>query len=203
MTDPTPIGDAAAAWTPPEPTPEPDQHTWLRSWSWEHTTPARYRDATVDDLDGPAAAAVADWRTDPTRNLLLLGDVGVGKTHAAMAAARLAVDQGWDVVFHPVVELLDLLRPGGPDDALPRAVDAGLLVLDDVGAERPSDWTAERLYLLVNRRWLEHRPVVATSNLDAAGGQGPLVDAVGARLYSRLVHGAVIARLGGGDRRRR
>lgn len=56
---------------------------------WKQLVPARFAGATVGDLSGSTLAAVSEWRADPTRNLVLLGGVGVGKTHAALAAARL------------------------------------------------------------------------------------------------------------------
>lgn len=98
------------------------------------------------------------------------------------------------------VELLDLLRPGGPEGALYDLADLELLILDDLGSERPTEWTAERLYALVNRRWLEERPTIVTSNL----ASGELQQAVGPRVYSRLVgNGSVGIGLSGPDRRRK
>ena len=63
-----------------------------------------------------------------------------------------------------------------------------------------TEWTAERLYALINRRWLEVRPTVCTTNLDP----DQLREAVGERVFSRLVgNGAVVLRLTGHDRRRK
>lgn len=170
---------------------------------WQSYAPARFRDAHTDDLDGPLAAAFAVWRDTPRRNWVMLGAVGTGKTHAAAAVLRRAFAAGWSGAFWPVVELLDAMRPGGDGSVYDHCTGVDLLVLDDLGSERPTDWTAERLYALVNRRWLEERPIVVTSNLSAAEGKGPFVDAVGPRMYSRLVHGAVVTQVAGMDRRRR
>lgn len=173
----------------------------VRDKRWE-TVPRRFRTARVEDLDGAIGEAVAEWRNEPWRNLILLGSVGTGKTHAAVAALRLAVEQGHRIAFYPVVELLDAMRPHGDPDAYERCESTDYLVLDDLGAERPTDWTAERLYALVNRRWLEGLSTIVTSNLSASNGKGPFVDAVGTRMYSRLVHDAVVAQAAGADRRR-
>lgn len=99
-----------------------------------------------------------------------------------------------------VVDLLDLLRPSAdPSPASLRALrDPHLLLLDDLGAERPTDWTAERIYALIHHRWEHDRPTVVTTNLDPAA----LRDAVGERVYSRLVHDVLAIRLTGADRRR-
>lgn len=187
-----------------------------RNATWQRAIPGRFQWAALGDLaDQPpeVVAALDDWASDPDgRNLLLLGPVGVGKTHAAVAAARGPhFERGTDVRFLPVVELLDLLRPGGPENALYDLADTDLLVLDDLGSERPTEWTAERLYALINRRWLEVRPTVCTTNLPATrrdapeGYQGATLDeAVGERVFSRLVgNGAVVLRLTGHDRRRK
>lgn len=72
------------------------------------------------------------------------------------------------------------------------------MVLDDLGGEHTSDWTIERLYLIINRRWLQQRPVIATANLTP----DTLEAAIGPRIMSRLTHDAVRLRIGGADRRR-
>lgn len=169
---------------------------------WRQQVPARFHGADLADLAHEPPELVAklrQWAAEPAgRNLVVLGPVGVGKTHTAVAACRASADTCPLVLFYPVVELLDDLRPGGPERALARAMDAELLVLDDLAAERATDWTAERLYALVNRRWMEQRPVIATTNLEPP----ELAAALGERMYSRLVGGAVSVRLSGQDRRR-
>lgn len=173
----------------------------VRARFWREAIPSRFQWARVDDFTGQARTELERWGTEPAgRNLLLLGPVGVGKSHAAVAAARILFDRGTEVRFLPVVELLDMLRPGGPEGALYDLAGLELLVLDDLGSERPTDWTAERLYALVNRRWLEERPTIITTNLPAS----ELEQAVGARVYSRLVgNGSVGVGLSGPDRRRK
>lgn len=167
---------------------------------WHASVPQRFHQADLADFATEAwLPAVADWANAPQgRNLVVFGPVGTGKTHLACAAVRPAVWRALDVAFVPVVELLDQLRPGGPEGALDVLADADRLVLDDLGSEKPTDWTAERLYALVNRRWSDAAPLVATTNLQPEQLQAHL----GERTYSRLVGGAVAVRLGGQDRRR-
>lgn len=171
-----------------------------RAERWKRIVPSRFRDAHVDQLDGTLRDLAARWTgTGMLANVLLLGSVGVGKTHAAVSLARLAHDQGGvRVRFLPVVELLDDMRPGGDLGAFDRAVTVDVLVLDDLGGERPTDWTGERLYALINRRWLEERPTIVTSNLGAA----KLEASVGPRIWSRLWHDSLRIEIGGADRRR-
>jgi DNA replication protein DnaC len=167
--------------------------------------PSRFADVTIDDLDFSTRPMVNEWLAHPTRNLLLLGSVGVGKTHVALAAARAWLhyyQRAW--WFTSMPKLLDQIRPSAEhsDVALDRAIRVPLLVLDDLGGERPTEWTMERLFIVVNQRWLENRPTVATSNLAVESGQGPLPDAIGARTYSRLVQDAVVVQMAGRDLRR-
>lgn len=163
--------------------------------------PPRFRHATLDDLVEPARGDLETWASaDEPSNLVLLGPVGVGKTHAAVAACRAAVIAGRSIWFAPIGELLDELdwRRTTSAATLERACTVDLLVLDDLGAERSNEWTGERLYLVINRRWLERRPTVVTSNMTT----DQLVGAVGERTYSRLAHDALAILLTGKDQRR-
>lgn len=156
-------------------------------------------------------SALNDWAVRPAgRNLVIGGPVGAGKSHCAVAACRRShFTNDQDVHFWPVVELLDDLRPGGTEGTLSRLMAVDILILDDLGAERPTDWTSERLYALVNRRWLEDLPTVGTTNLPLTrkgtpdGYDGPTLDEVlGDRMFSRLIGGATKIRISGPDRRR-
>lgn len=178
----------------------PERPEWEHRW--EASIPRRFQHAGIELLDGAVAAEVAGWLNPdaaPSTNLILLGPVGTGKTFVGIAAMKHLARCGASFAFYPVVELLDRLRPGGDGDALlDRLCSVRVLMLDDLGAEKGSEWTAERLYLIVNRRWLEGRPTIVTSNLPA----GELEVALDPRLYSRLVDGACALRLAGADRRR-
>ena len=165
-------------------------------WWAEKLVPPRFAAATVDQLGGDVADLAAEW--DGTRNVLLLGAVGVGKTFAAIAMAREAYLDGRDVTIWPVVELLEQLRPGGREGVAAAVQTVDVLVLDDLGAQRPTEWTAEQLYAVVNRRWLEQLPTIVTANLTA----DDLAATVGPRMASRLHDGALAIELAGPDRRR-
>lgn len=178
---------------------QPLESGW-REARWNQV-PNRFRWARLADLDIAWRGDVAGWAADagPRPNLVLFGPTGTGKSHAAVAAARLRFDAGDEVAFWPVVELLDGLRPGSDLDVWDRVVyDVDCLVLDDLGASRATEWTDERLYALVNRRWLDERPIIVTTNLPPDA----LCDAVGERMFSRILgSGAVVLGVGGPDRR--
>jgi len=181
----------------PDPPPAVRSVEGWRRGRWATIVPSRFVHAEIDDTTPPK---VKGWADSPAgRNLVLVGTVGSGKTWLACAAARPRFMAGDDLAFMPIVELLDALRPGGPDNAMEEACGVDLLIIDDLGTEKPTEWTAERLYAVVNRRWMEERPTIVTSNLDPE----ELETAVGARMYSRLVGSdAVTVRLTGPDRRR-
>lgn len=175
-----------------------------RCEAWHRMCPAKFQGAelgwTREEHGDDVHRVLTRWRDDPNhRNLVLLGPVGTGKTGSGLALLRPGwIEHGREVAFWPVVDLLRGLRPDGGVD-LDRLMRVDVLFLDDLGAERPTEWTAEQLYALVNRRWLEERPTVVSSNLEP----GALAEAVGERMFSRLVgDGATVVRLAGKDRRR-
>lgn len=170
----------------------------VREERWRRLIPRRFWDARVDGLTGEAAAAAHEWTaTSMTANVILLGTTGSGKTHTAAALARQAFEAGRSVRLLSTVELLEGLRPGGNIRWRPDRV--GLLILDDLGVEKPTDWSGSVLDGIVDSRWKEDLPIVVTSNLDA----GALEAHVGPRLWSRLWDGAVAYNIVGTDRRER
>lgn len=172
------------------------------------------------DIDIPDP--VAEWihRGRDAEGLYLTGRVGSGKTHLAYAATahwclgtgvtprdagHLPAWEGGDrygptVVFVRATALFDELRPGN-DGTRQRIVDcqrAALLVIDDLGAEKPSEWTAEKLYEVVDERYARARPVIITSNVPPA----KLAKHVGDRVASRFAEMCTVVPVLGDDRRR-
>jgi hypothetical protein len=167
---------------------------------WHSAIPQKFHRAQLDDFCGaPFHAQILEWSFDAHgRNLVLAGPTGVGKTRLAVAACRQAHYDGAEVRLFGVVKLLDLLRPGGPDGALDDLVDVDRLIVDDLGMEKPSDWTGERLSALIDARWSEERPTIVTTNLP----KDALAAHLGPYTYSRLVgDGSIRVRITGTDRR--
>jgi len=128
---------------------------------------------------------------DAGHGLWLMGGPGTGKTTLTMLASKAAIDAGRTVAIYSTPALLARIRQtfdaeSGEDGYLAffdRLVSVDLLHLDDLGAERSTDWVLEQLYAIVDRRYNDERSIVFTTNLE----EPALTEQVGARTVSRLV----------------
>jgi DNA replication protein DnaC len=123
------------------------------------------------------AASLKGW-------LLLQGGYGCGKTHLAAAIANFAVSMGVPTLFLTVPDLLDLLRFAFDaedvtfEGRFEQIRSASLLVLDDFGTQSATAWAQEKLFQIINYRYINHLPLVVTTNV-------PL-DELEPRIRSRL-----------------
>jgi DNA replication protein DnaC len=183
--------------------------------------PPRYRGVSFDrppvsdmarDLTTKAAvtdirkfADEIDERIDSGRGLWLFGDTGTGKTTLAMLISKTALEAGRSVAIYSLPKLLARIRrtydaePGG-DSYLAffeRLTSVDLLHIDDLGAEKRSDWVLEQLYALINERYESERSVLITTNLP----HEELEEQIGKRTVSRLSQMCDEIPLFGDDRR--
>ena len=136
-----------------------------------------------------------------------MGDVGTGKTTLAMLVSKAAVEAGRTVAIYSLPRLLARIRrtydaESGEDsylDFFNRLTSVDLLHLDDLGAEKRSDWVLEQLYAIVDERYESERAMVVTSNLDYEA----LTDQIGSRVVSRLTEMCEELPLWGADMRDR
>jgi DNA replication protein DnaC len=206
--------------------------------------PERYKHCTLESYEGRFNGA------DPTlgrahliasrfvdeypvmtagRGLLLTGSIGVGKTHLAVGILQaLIIEKGVHGLFYDYRELLkEIQHSYNPQVAttemgiLQPVFDAEVLVLDELGATKPSEWVWDTVSLILNSRYNHMRTTIITTNLPdlAAGAPVPrndkgkqaddsnreqtLGDRIGERMRSRLAEMCKIVELRGEDFRRR
>lgn len=158
---------------------------------WQQIVPRAMREWRLEDTpDATAGLAVRAWLdADPARtgrNLLLLGEPGVGKTGLAVGALRWLMERGVNVGFVVLADWLDDQRPAGGESGAAAAAKLAkrrVLAVDDVGVEKVSEWVAERVYLLANNRMNAGLPTIWTSNLPVLR----LEEAVGPRIARRIM----------------
>ena len=136
-----------------------------------------------------------------TDGLLITGTCGTGKTHLAVAILHAILDKNYPGLFITVPDLLAEIRKSynGDQDSekIQKVKSAKFLVLDDLGAEKTTDWVQEQLYMIINYRYEYELPTVITSNLDI----GQLSQKVGERTTSRLLEMCYGVKLNGEDYR--
>lgn len=123
--------------------------------------------------------------------LLLQGGYGCGKTHLAAAIANYAVSMGVPTLFLTVPDLLDALRfaYGSEDTTFEERFEqirnSRLLILDDFGTQNATGWAQEKLFQIINYRYINKLSTVVTTNL--------ALDEIEARIRSRLSDPALVS----------
>jgi DNA replication protein DnaC len=115
--------------------------------------------------------------------LLLVGETGTGKTHLAVAVLRTLLARGHAGVFFDYLNLLARIRSsynatlGTADrEAFASALEAEILVLDDLGAHRAKDFVEDTVTYLITYRYNYRKPLIATTNLTDPAITGSVVE---------------------------
>ncbi len=159
----------------------PQRVALAKARSLSAVIPRRYRDVSFDrppvtDIDPQVVSATRrfadriDEKLDAGRGLWFMGPVGTGKTTLAMLVAKSALRAGRSVAIYSLPRLLNEIRETHRSDRshvdlLDRLTAVDLLHVDDVGAERTTDWVLEELYSIVNARYEDERSMVITTNI--------------------------------------
>ncbi len=196
--------------------------------------PARYRDCTLDtfeiyhEADRSLAEALLTARKfvdeypagTAGKGLLFIGPMGVGKTHLAVGVLqRLVRERGVKGLFCDYRELLKSIQNSYNREVRTTELEllqpifaAEVLVLDDLGAQKPNEWVWDTVALILNTRYNDRQSTIITTNyadLPAAGGnqtdveraarEQTLGDRIGDRMRSRLAEMCIRVRMSGKD----
>ena len=150
---------------------------------------------------GPWQADSLEWAFNQAQQfsqkadrwLLLQGGFGCGKTHLAAAVANFTVSLGVPTLFITVPDLLDALRftYNNQESTFEQRFDeirtAPLLIMDDFGTQNATAWAQEKLFQILNYRYINRLPLVVTTNL--------LLDQIEGRIRSRLEDPELVTRV--------
>src|SRR3984885_7082087 len=194
--------------------------------------PPLYRNASFDNFSLPRDNPIGhremanvlltvkgfskEFPTDKRPGLLLIGDPGSGKTHLAVAALRILISRGFEGLFFDYQNLLDRIRTGynqasgaADREAYRFALDAEVLMLDDLGAHRVTEWVEDTVTSIITYRCNNGKPLIATPNLPEPDGgsamldkslgkidyKTSLADRIGSRARSRLFEMCKVVRM--------
>lgn len=139
----------------------------------------------VDDNNRKAHAAALEYvnsfdkmlpcadAPEPGKNgLFICGEPGTGKTHLAAAIANRLIRQGRPVVCATMIDLLGRIKQSFAHEGEEAGVlhlykTVPLLVIDDIGKEPPTEWTASTIYSIINARYEAYLPIIVTTNYDS------------------------------------
>lgn len=175
-----------------------------------------FSDYTITPENREAVKA-ANWiiGNESGQGLFIYGPRGTGKTMLASIIANERLKQGKPVLFSSVPDLMGDLRAtfhkGNTEETLQSVKKAAFLILDDLGAERMTEWVGEQLFAIINYRYNEQLPTIITSNYDKReimermsiiDREGKVVDSMqGKRIMSRVFGMCLPILLGGKDYR--
>ncbi|HVF30210.1 MAG TPA: ATP-binding protein [Pyrinomonadaceae bacterium] len=145
--------------------------------------------------------------------LLYTGTVGVGKTHLAVSILKLLSERGFTCLFYEfgalLKEIQDSYNPNTKTSelaVLAPVLNAEVLVLDELGASKPTDWVKDTMAHIINTRYNENRATIFTTNYPderARERDETLEDRIGSRLRSRLYEMCRTVKIEGEDFRRK
>jgi DNA replication protein DnaC len=175
-----------------------EQYRLIQQYRNRGLTDEQYKECTfaVDDgMDEKASAFCKKyvenwaWVQENNAGIMLWGDVGGGKTFLAACIANALIDKGIPATMTTIPKLVSAMtKDFGKDreNVLYMVANAPLLVLDDVGTERNTEYSNEQVYEIVNTRYKAKKPLIITTNLMMTEMKGT-EDVTRKRIYDRLI----------------
>ena len=178
--------------------------------------PSRFKNAELQDSSN-VVQNYFEKKEYEKKGLFLFGSAGVGKTHNVYALAKSLLKKNMDVRVFNLPRLLNVIRASfskqeiyneDTDDYscafikdmadIEKLIDLEVLIVDDIGAEKPSDWVAETLYYLINSRYENMKTTIFTSNLNL----DELEDRIGDRIVTRIIEMCNVYEMKGENKRK-
>jgi len=155
----------------------------------------------VNDGNKKAFDTFSVWEPTDTWGIMLQGNAGVGKSHLLYAFMNKCAEMQLAVFFMNCSDMFDMLKSGYTDNSfeekMDRLKDVEVLVLDDIGVEKPSEWIEEKLFQLLNHRITNKLPTFLSTNCS----QKDLKARLHERITSRIKEAAVVVTVDGSDMR--
>lgn len=172
-------------------------HSKINNLIGQAKIPAAYNRMSFESFNpkwvkgGSWLLGVAKKAVQPgTSGIYFTGKPGVGKTHLAISILKEWLHEGRAGTFVTLPTLMQSLRKGIDDRDLDKRIEIiqniDLLVLDDFGTEKVTEWTSEQLFIIVNERYINDKKTIVTSNLTMEQAEKRL-EGGGERICSRLM----------------
>ena len=150
-----------------------------------------FNDNGQNPLMDKAHAYMENWKEAYKSNigLLLFGDVGTGKSFFAGCIANALLDQDVPVLMTNFPTILNRLTGMFSEDRsefIASFDEYDLLIIDDLGVERSTEYTMEQIFFVIDSRYRSRRPMIITTNLKLAELKNP-PDLAHARIYDRIL----------------
>lgn len=156
--------------------------------------PEHYRSAEIETVESPDARKIGmnyirNFKKMGRTGLLLYGDVGTGKTYLAACIANVLLNKGISVKWltsMQIVERGSFFNESEYAEYTHSITALDLLIIDDLGAERGTEFALERVHSLVNTRISSNKPIIVTTNIDI-NDMGNCTDLKKKRTFDRIL----------------
>lgn len=136
------------------------------------------------------------------QGLLLFGDVGTGKTFYSACIANALIDDSYKVLMTNFPSLIAKIQAEAfNEDLTSRLNRYDLLIVDDLGVERSTEYMQEHVYNIVDSRYRAGKPIIASTNLTSQELKNPK-DVMAARIYGRILEKCLPIKFTGPDKRK-